>query len=153
MSNPPEPPMHHYQIKNLILLPLRAIYFYSLWYETPCKFVVRQDKSFALSFAGPYEGLKIWWHQFGGHNLPLPPPIEIELSNLKKSGDNPQGQHPWFVIQRVKNQQGAWYISHPDMTMRRIMGPDMEICMDNSWSCKHFLLSHFLSTVCWGRYK
>ena len=30
MSNPPEPAMHHYQIKILILLPPRAIYFYSL---------------------------------------------------------------------------------------------------------------------------
>ena len=36
MSNPPEPAMHHYQFKFLVLLPLRAIYFYSLWYETPC---------------------------------------------------------------------------------------------------------------------
>ena len=25
--------------------------------------------------------------------------------------------------------------------------------MDNSWSCKNFLLSHFLPTVCWARYK
>ena len=37
MSNPPEPAIHHYQIKLLVFLPLRAIYFYSLCYETPCR--------------------------------------------------------------------------------------------------------------------
>jgi hypothetical protein len=36
MSNPPEAASYHNSTKILILLPLRAIYFYSLYYETPC---------------------------------------------------------------------------------------------------------------------
>ena len=36
MSNPPEAASYRNSTKLLILLPLRAIYFYSLCYETPC---------------------------------------------------------------------------------------------------------------------
>ena len=36
MVKPPEPTSHHNSKKYLILLPLRAIYFRSLYYETPC---------------------------------------------------------------------------------------------------------------------
>ena len=36
MVKPPEPTSHHNSRKYLILLPLRAIYFRSLHYETPC---------------------------------------------------------------------------------------------------------------------
>ena len=36
MSNPPEAASYHNSTKLLILLPLSAIYFYSLYYETPC---------------------------------------------------------------------------------------------------------------------
>ena len=36
MVQPPEPTSHHDSRKCLILLPLRAIYFRSLYYETPC---------------------------------------------------------------------------------------------------------------------
>ena len=36
MSNPPEPAMHHHQIKLLIFLPLRADLLCILHYETPC---------------------------------------------------------------------------------------------------------------------
>ena len=48
MSNPPEPAMHHYQLKILILLPTRAIYFYSLWYETPCRSEYRRSSAYAV---------------------------------------------------------------------------------------------------------
>ena len=36
MSNPPKAASYRNSTKLLILLPLRAIYFYSLHYETPC---------------------------------------------------------------------------------------------------------------------
>ena len=36
MAKPPEPTSHHNSRKDLILLPLRAIYFRSFYYETPC---------------------------------------------------------------------------------------------------------------------
>ena len=36
MVKPPEPTSHHDSRKYLILIPLRAIYFRSLYYETPC---------------------------------------------------------------------------------------------------------------------
>ena len=36
MSNPPEAASYRNSTKLLIFLPLRAIYFYSLYYETPC---------------------------------------------------------------------------------------------------------------------
>ena len=36
MVKPPEPTSHYNSRKHLILLPLRAIYFRSLYYETPC---------------------------------------------------------------------------------------------------------------------
>ena len=38
MVKPPEPTIHHNSKKYLILLPLRAIYFRSFHYETPCIF-------------------------------------------------------------------------------------------------------------------
>ena len=37
ISKPPEATRHHNSIKLLILLPLRAIYFSTFQYETPCK--------------------------------------------------------------------------------------------------------------------
>ena len=39
MSNPPGAASYYNSIKLLILLPLRAIYFYSLYYETPCTYL------------------------------------------------------------------------------------------------------------------
>ena len=39
MVKPPEPTSHHNLRKYLILLPLRAIYFRSLYYETPCIYI------------------------------------------------------------------------------------------------------------------
>ena len=38
MVKPPEPTSHHNSRKCLIFLPLRAIYFRLLYYETPCIF-------------------------------------------------------------------------------------------------------------------
>ena len=38
MVKPPEPTIHHNSKKYLILLPLKAIYFRSLHYETPCMY-------------------------------------------------------------------------------------------------------------------
>ena len=40
ISTSPKATRHHNSTKSLILLPLRAIYFYSLHYETPCRSVV-----------------------------------------------------------------------------------------------------------------
>ena len=40
MSNPPEAASYRNSTKLLIFLPLRAIYFYSLWYETPCSMLL-----------------------------------------------------------------------------------------------------------------
>ena len=40
MVKPPEPTSHHNSRKYLILLPLRAIYFTSLHYETPCRYIL-----------------------------------------------------------------------------------------------------------------
>ena len=42
MIKPPEPTSHHNARKYLTLLPLRAIYFRSLYYETPCRFKLDQ---------------------------------------------------------------------------------------------------------------
>ena len=36
MSKPPKATRHHNLTKSLILLPLRAIYFSTFQYETPC---------------------------------------------------------------------------------------------------------------------
>ena len=52
MSNPPEAASYRNSTKLLILLPLRAIYFYSLHYETPCK-----NMLFCLQFFCPTDEL------------------------------------------------------------------------------------------------
>ena len=41
MIKPPEPTSHHNSRKYFILLLLRAIYFRSLHYETPCKIYMK----------------------------------------------------------------------------------------------------------------
>ena len=43
MVKPPEPTIHHNSEKYLILLPLRAIYFRSFHYETPCMLRLRKN--------------------------------------------------------------------------------------------------------------
>ena len=48
MSNPPEAASYCNSIKLLILLPLRAIYFYSLYYETPCTYLKEAQDNLSL---------------------------------------------------------------------------------------------------------
>ena len=45
MSNPLEAASYRNSTKLLILLPLRAIYFYSLCYETPCMYLWTADEN------------------------------------------------------------------------------------------------------------
>ena len=63
MVKPPEPTSHHNSRKYLILLPLRAIYFRSLHYETPCSINI-------ISRGGPpYLFTMTWWFPGVGHPL------------------------------------------------------------------------------------
>ena len=52
MVKPPEPTSHHNSKKYLILLPLRAIYFRSLYYETPCMMILLNSQLGLLGCLG-----------------------------------------------------------------------------------------------------
>ena len=80
MVKPLEPTIHHNSKKYLILLPLRAIYFRSFHYETPCTewhiFLVNTLYHIQLSswthsmhvdyITGAAEAFQIWvWKQIG----------------------------------------------------------------------------------------
>ena len=63
MSNPLEAASYRNSTKLLILLPLRAIYFYSLYYETPCIiFFVKFNriKSYILTGILENDGKDCW---------------------------------------------------------------------------------------------
>ena len=53
MSNPPDAASYRNSTKLLILLPLRAIYFYSLHYETPCSKKVLLNSVSQFVLLGP----------------------------------------------------------------------------------------------------
>ena len=56
MVKPLEPTIHHNSKKSLILPSLRAIYFRSLYYETPCKGGLISESIFLVTL--PTKGVK-----------------------------------------------------------------------------------------------
>ena len=66
MVKPPEPTNYHDSKKYLILLPLRAIYFRSFHYETPCT-IQNYVQAFSWQliiwnlFTYSFQGIKVLW--------------------------------------------------------------------------------------------
>mgnify|MGYP007015787208 CR=1 FL=1 len=84
MVKPPEPTIYHDSKKYLILLPLRAIYFRSFHYETPCR-------------------MNLWGHRFSQNTA------SCEL--WKHSNPTPGGRPMFFKAKLPKKSKNGFKTS------------------------------------------